>query len=235
MALFVVLIMLFATFIQALAGFGCGLIAMPVLIALLGLDIAAPAFALTMQVSALVMIWRYRHALDWSAIWRVSLASLIAIPVGIWGAQQIPEPLVMLLLGLVIIAYASYRLIGFHVPRLPRTSGFGFGALGGLLHGAYNTGGPPIVLYATSQQWQPTTFKSNMQTLFFINGWLVIATHTLTGNVTPDVLSYVSVMIPAMIVGTTAGLSMDRFIEPQAFRRGVLVLLLLIGISLIVG
>lgn len=229
----VVPIMFFAVFVQALAGFGSGLIAMPLLIAVLGLDVAAPAFALTMQIMGVMMMWRYRNSFDWSEVWRVSVAGLVMIPIGIWGAGQISETIVMVLLGIFLIGYSLFSLSGASIPMLHYKSGFGFGAVSGLLHGAYNTGGPPLVMYGTSQRWHPAKFKVNIASLFFINGIWVIIVHWLSGNITQPVLQNTALMLPTMAIGMILGVSLDRFIQPEQFRHGVFVLLLLIGISLI--
>ena len=226
--------MFFAIFVQALAGFGSGLIAMPLLIAVLGLETAAPAFAITVQAMGVMMMWRYRNAFDWSEVWRVSVAGLVMIPIGIWSAGQISEAIVMVLLGIFLISYSLFSLSGASIPMLHYKYGFGFGAISGLLHGAYNTGGPPLVMYGTSQRWHPAKFKVNIASLFFINGMWVIIIHLFAGNITQSVLQNTAVMIPTMAVAMFLGVSLDRFIKPEQFRRGVLILLLLIGINLII-
>lgn len=111
MSLLVIPIIFFAVLIKALAGFGAALVAMPFLIALLGLDMAVPAFALTTQASCAIMIWTYRHDLEMASIWHLALPTVIAIPVGVWGARQLNNPLVfrrgvlvlLLLIGVLLI------------------------------------------------------------------------------------------------------------------------------------
>jgi uncharacterized membrane protein YfcA len=232
----ILLILFCAFFIQSLTGFGSALIAMPLLVSLIGIDKAAPMFALVAQVAGLGMLFRYRKEWDWRSVWRVALGAIFAVPIGIWGAQQINERLAMLLLGILTLTYALYALSGIGVPKAKQSNpqwAFGIGAASGLLHGAYNTGGPPLVMYGNSQQWSPPEFKANVQSLFFINGVLAISTHALSGRINSDVLLHFLVAIPVVFIAQKIGFSLDKYINPALFRKGVLILLVIIGIQLI--
>lgn len=223
-----------AVLIQTLSGFGGGLIAMPLLIGVLGLETAAPAFALVMQLNGIIMIRRYHTSLDVGAVWRPATALLLCIPLGIWLAGQVDKQLVLLLLGMVTAGYALYALLGLHVPIIKNKRwGFLFGAAGGLLQGAYNTGGPPLIIYGTSQRWPPQTFKGNLQALFFTGGVVVVVTHLLTGHMTAVVLQNAALMLPALLIASRVGFLFDRFIQPEPFRKAVLVLLVVLGANMI--
>lgn len=227
-------IVLFAIFIQTLAGFGFGLIAMPLLIAAVGLDVAAPALALTGLVSGSMIILEYLRDLRVRDVWHLWLASFMAVPIGVWGSQRLDENVVLYLLGVVIILYALFRLRGLSIPALGRRWGPGFGVFSGLLQGAYNIGGPPLIIYGASQRWDPKRFKGNLQVIFFVNGILTIATHFASGNVTNAVVGNVFLMVPAAVIGVRMGFWCDRFIlNPHRFYQGVMVLLMALGVSLL--
>src|SRR5690242_2049093 len=53
-----------AMFVQGAAGFGSALIAMPIIIQLLGLKVAAPTFALVAQTAGIIVLIRYRQNID---------------------------------------------------------------------------------------------------------------------------------------------------------------------------
>lgn len=231
--LLVIPVIFVAVFIQALAGFGAGLVAMPLLIALVGFDIASPVFALLAQTYGLLIILRYRAHWNLRDVWHVAAALLAGIPVGVWAAQRLDEHLVMIGLGVLMIAYALYSLLGWKMPQLSRQSGAVFGVVSGLLQGAYNTGGPPLVMYGTSQQWNPQAFKSNIQSLFFVGGVLAVISHFASGHVTEQVWQYYLLMMPGALLALVAGFALDRYVHPQRFRTGVLILLIVLGLTLI--
>jgi len=160
-------IVLLAVFTQAVTGFGLALVSMGLLAQTLGVQVAAPLIALTAAPLELIVLVRHRRSLNLSAVWRLALGSMIGIPIGLLGVRYLNEKVVLVVLGVVIIAYALYAL---RTPKLPelKESGwaYGFGFLAGILGGAYNTAGPPTVLYGSSRQWSPAEFKTNLQGFF---------------------------------------------------------------------
>jgi uncharacterized membrane protein YfcA len=180
------------------------------------------------------LLLRYREALDVRAIWRVILAALIGTPVGVLFFARLDENLATSILGIVIVGYALYALLGLKLPRLEGSLwAYSAGLIGGLLGGAYNTSGPPVILYADCRRWQPDVFKSNLQGYFVIISLAVLAAHILNGNITPQVWNAFWWTLPFICVGLLAGLSLDRWLNPPMFRRVVLVLLVIMGIRLL--
>jgi uncharacterized protein len=229
----VIPIIFFSMYIQSLLGFGSALIAMPMLIAVLGPDEARPAFAILAQVAGLVFTYRYRHDWQWGDMWRALAAAVVGIPLGVLLADTVDQQSFMLILGLLLILYALYGLFGYKLPELGQRWSYLFGIVSGFLHSAYNVGGPPLVMYCTSQDWTPRRFKGNMQVLFFFMGWFVIATHFIQGRITLPVLQNELLMIPAMLAAIWLGFRTDKYIKPLIFRKAVLILLILLGLSLI--
>jgi uncharacterized membrane protein YfcA len=228
----VIPIIFFAYLIQAFLGFGSGLIAMPMLIAVLSPDLARPAFALLSIVSGPVFLYKYRHDWQWSDVWRLLLATLIGIPLGMFLAKNVDEHTFMLVLGFLLIIYALYGLFGFKLPELSQPWGYLFGLISGFLHSAYNVGGPPLVMYCASHDWTPRRFKGNMQVLFFFMGFFIIASHFLQGNITLPVLQNLGLMIPSMLSALALGFYLDKFVKPTVFRKAVLLFLIVLGVSL---
>jgi hypothetical protein len=107
-----------------------------------------------------------------------------------------------------------------------------FGFVGGLLGGAYNTSGPPVVVYGNCRRWSPQEFKSNLSGYFVVNSVMVVSTHWLSGNFTPEVTSNFLLALPALLLGFLFGQGMDKWLNPELFRKIVLVLLVLLGARL---
>jgi uncharacterized protein len=222
-----------AAFTQSLSGFGLALVSMALLPSLIGLRLATPLVALVAIVIESVLLIRYREALDVSAIWRVVLASLIGTPLGVIFLSRVNESLALGILGIVIAGYATYALLGLNLPRLEGSLwAYSAGLVGGLLGGAYNTSGPPVIVYADCRRWPPDIFKSNLQGYFIISSLAVLATHALNGNITPPVWKAFWWTLPFIGVGLLAGLSLDRWLNPILFRRVVLILLVVMGMRL---
>jgi hypothetical protein len=230
------LIFALAFFVFGMTGFGSALVAMPLLSPLLGIEAAAPLFALVALTSEVIMLLRYRQQLNLSAVWRVIAASVVAIPLGITAARELNERLVLFLLGVLVGGYGLYGLISPHMPHIKDLRwGFGFGFIGGLLSGAYNTGGPPVVIYGNLSRWTPSEFKSNLQSIFVLNSLIVVTAHALSGHYGGGIFEHYVIVLPAMLIGLVAGWRVEKRVNPAQFRKLVLLLLVVIGVRLILG
>jgi hypothetical protein len=227
------LVAFLAAFTQGLTGFGSALVAMALLPAWLAIREAAPLVALMAGTIEVFMLVRYRQAIQGRAIWRLVLGMAAGIPVGIFALRRVPERLTLTALGVVIVGYALYALIS---PRLPALAGrgwaFAFGWLAGVLGGAYNTSGPPVVIYGNCRRWSPAEFKANLQGLFLVGDLLVILGHALGGNLTALVFRDYLIALPAVLLGVILSARIDRRVKPETFRRLVSGLLFLLGLRL---
>lgn len=232
----VTLIIFAAIFVQAAAGFGLALISMPLLVAVLGVQTAAPLVAIVAILAELAILIRYRQGLAFRAVALFTAAALTAVPLGILFLRRVDETVVTVALGVMLLVYALYALL---VPRLPRLAhpawAVGLGFLGGLLNGAYNTGGPPIIVYGTCRRWEPATFKSNLQGYFLVIGLVTLGAHILGGTITPFVWENALYALPGVLLGLVAGFSLDGRLDPARFRQVVFLLLAGLGLSLILG
>lgn len=236
MELVVPLMVFLGVFTQTLTGFGSALVTMAVLPAVLGIRTASPLVALMAITLETALLIRYRSAINLGAVWRLSLAAVSAIPIGLVAIRSIPEAIVLSILGFILVSYSIYALITPKLPELkPPAWAFGFGFLGGLLSGAYNVAGPAAVIYGNCRGWRPDEFKSNLQAFFIVNDLTVLISHTLAGNLTPTVWSNYLLALPAIGLGIFIGLKVDRRIDPATFKKIVLVLLIVMGARLIIS
>jgi uncharacterized membrane protein YfcA len=234
--LLVALIVFFAALVQILSGFGFALMVMPPITLLLGLRTAAPLVALTGLTSYAINLIRYRQAVDVREVLRMGTASALGVPVGLWILVNVDEAIIKPLLGLILIAYAIYRLVrpqGLRLcsPRWVYPAGFIAGCLGG----AYNTAGPPVIIYGTLRQWSREEFRAVLQAFFFLNATLVVASHYLTHHLTPTVFTLFAYAVPALFLGILVGTWVDSRLSASHFRTLVTVMILLLGLSLALG
>lgn len=224
-----------AALTQAVTGFGSALLAMPLLAQVIGVKLGASVLALVSLPLNLALLLAQRTALRLGAVWRLALAAVIGIPLGILSGRVINERGLAVGLGVLLIGYAVYALV---TPRLPELRGAGwsyaFGWLSGILAGAYNIGGPPAIVYASSRRWEPPEFRSNLQALFFVENIVVLIGRAGNGEFTPDVLQWLWVALPALGLGILLGLLLDRFLPAAAFRKLVPLLLILLGARLVI-
>lgn len=236
MTIFLVgMVVFLAVFTQSLSGFGVALVAMALLPALVGIKVATPFVALFALLLEVVLVLRYRKSMQFRAVMHIALAAVVGTPLGVLFLARVNERISLTVLGVVIAGYAIYALLGLKMPRLEKGLwAYLAGLLGGMLGGAYNTSGPPVIVYADCRRWPPDVFKGNLQGYFIIVSSAVVVSHALNGNFTTQVWNMFFWTLPFLAVGIIAGLSLDRWLNPVLFRRVVLALLVLMGVRLMI-
>ena len=232
----VFLIIFLAVFVQSSIGFGLALVSMPLLVGLLGIQISAPLVALLATVAEVFILIRYRQAINLRVISQLTITAVIAIPLGVLALRHLDAAIVTTALGVILVAYALYALFSPRLPELAHQGwAYGFGFVAGLLGGAYNTAGPPVIIFGNCRGWLPNEFKGNLQGFFLINSLVIIAVHLFSGNYTSDVWSNFLLAMPGLILGLVAGFLLSKRINAELFRKIVLILLIILGIWLIIG
>jgi uncharacterized membrane protein YfcA len=219
---------------QTLTGFGSAMVAMALLPYWIGLLVAAPLVALIAATLEAVVLLYWRDALDLRAIKHLSVGTVLGVPVGVLALRQVDAAILLPVLGAIIVAYALYGLMQWRLPRLEASRwAYGAGWMAGVLGGAYNVTGPPVIVYGHCRRWSPAEFKANLQAFFILADVLVIAGHAAAGNLTRTVWENYLLSLPAIALGVACGLALERFIRPDAFRRTALVLLIALGAKLL--
>jgi len=231
-----IVVIFIAVFTQSLAGFGVALIAMALLPGMLGVQIATPLVALIAVTIEVFLLIRYRSSLNLGAILPVTLASIAGIPLGVWALKGVDEEVLLGVLGVVITSYALYALLNLKLPDLRnRVWAIGVGFIAGILGGAYNTSGPPVIIYGDCRRWPPAEFKSNLQGFFLVSSTFVALSHAVSSNFNSFVWRFYLLSLPAMALGILLGISLDRYLDAARFRKIVLLLLIVMGLRLAIS
>lgn len=231
-----VVIVYVAAVLQSLTGFGFALVVMPLVTLVIDLKTAAPLIALAGLTAYTVNLIRFHRAVDWNELARLGVASALGIAVGIWALVRVDELTINRAMGAILIAYAGYALLHPVTARRPaQWWAYPAGFLAGCLGGAYNTPGPPVVVYGSLRQWPKDEYRAVLQTLFFINGVLVVSSHLLAGHVTLQVWTLYAWAAPALLLGLWTGAHLDRTVDQERFRTLVTAMILVLGASLLLG
>lgn len=223
-------------FVQTVAGFGSGLIAAPLL---MGLGVLTPNEAVALMAAVWVaqdlgMLLRYHPRVVWPAAGRLLAGIVPGIALGVIGRHVVPEAWVLAVLGLITAGYALYSWLRPHLPQLhhPRW-GYLFGFAAGALDGAYTTGGPPVVIYASLRRWDPAEFRGTFGAVFLVSAVLIVVSSALAGDFSSTVVTRLGAGFAGFVVGFSLGLALNRYVNPPVFRRIVLILLLVVGLRLL--
>jgi uncharacterized membrane protein YfcA len=232
--LFVVFI---ATLIRSTFGFGEALVAVPVLALWIPLNVAAPLAVLvsiTIAANIVVQDWHKIHLR--STGWLV-LSTVFGIPLGLLLLTSSHPRLVKGGLGLIIIGFAIYSLIGRTPPELKDDSRLWLlvcGFCAGVLGGAYGMNGPPLAIYGSMRRWSAQHFRATLQGYFLPASIIGMAGYWLAGLWTSAVTRYYLLSLPVTLLGVFLGRAINHRLHGDSFLKYVYLGLAGVGALLLV-
>ena len=219
--------------VQGLSGFGFALVSMSLLPHFFPITFVTPLVAL---ISALVTFYVFltlRSHFDIRKLSPLLIGSLFGVPLGVFGLVHLNELLIIRVFALFLFLYALYSLVGREPSfSLSRRWGYLFGFVSGCLGGAYNTSGPPAIIYTSLQDWNKNEATITLQSYFIVTACLIIFMNSINGLVTVEVLTCAGVIVPFALLGVVVGSYFFSRIRQETFKRIVFTLLLLVSAAL---
>ncbi len=230
-------IIFLSSFVRSIFGFADALIAMPLLLLVTDISLASPLVALFSSLIAIGII--LKDIKNIKAIFDLPMlaAILIFIPIGNYLASSISEALINVTLALTLIAFALFKLFYKNTLKLHINSftKYIIAVISGLLGGAYNVNGPPIVIYGTVSSWSPSEFRARLQGFFLPTNLVICITHYANGLWTVNLFQTFSICLPVVLIAFTLGTYVNKKIRVETFNVAVYYLLLILGIYLIIN
>lgn len=223
--------MMLAGFVQGLSGFGFGMIAMGMLPAVVGLEEAQALVTLLGLATFTTMTGLARRHVRWTGEVGLWVGSAAGIPIGLSALTVLPLQLVVRLLGLAICAMVLFPMVvGRQRPgHAPGWVGWVAGLASGILSGAFNIGGPPLVAYIYGRPWPKDEQVATLGALFLMGGLLRFALLLAGGRLPDSTWTLAAWAAGPMLVAIVGGHAMLQFVSRRQLRAGVDVALLALG------
>lgn len=228
------LIIVGAFFVRGIAGFGSGLIAIPLLAQMLPLSVVVPLVGLLDYLASTSHGARHREAIQWREILPLLPFTLIGVLSALYLFHTLDGDLLRRALGGFIVLYALYTLLGRGSDsRASRWWALPAGCFGGLIGTLFGTGGPFYVIYLRMRQLDKTAFRATIAVVFLIDGGSRIVGYFFSGFYSGDTMYLLAAALPIMIVGMYIGGHIHTTISQQTFQRGIGLLLVGSGLALL--
>ncbi len=228
------LVVSLAYLVRGIAGFGSGLIAIPLLALMLPLTLVVPLIGLLDYIASLGHGLKHREAIRWRELLPLLPFTLIGVVTALFLFQTLDAALLSRVLGGFVLFYGLYSLLG----REPEGQGSRLwsplaGGLGGLVGTLFGTGGPFYVIYLHYRGLDKTAFRATIATIFLLDGASRIIGYGVSGLYTWDSLIGVLAGLPLMVAAMWLGGHIHLSLSQAQFRRGIGVLLIGAGLALI--
>jgi uncharacterized membrane protein YfcA len=181
-------------------------------------------------------ILKLRQAVNWQNIWPLALGTTIGIPVGVMMLTYLNPAYVRFGVGLLLVLYTVYALArpAFKPMRIGIAPDIAIGILNGLVGGLTGLGGVISTISCQLRGWTKDVQRAVFQPVLFAAFVLISILMGITGAVTSETLKLYGLGLPFMFAGLWSGFKLYGKIDDATFRKTVLILLLLAGLSLIV-
>lgn len=226
----------FGGMVSGFAGFALGLV-----VAGVWLHFLTPAQTAILMVGyGLVTqaygIWKLRHALHWRRVWPYIVGGAIGVPVGTALLTYANPNALRVGIGVLLIVYSLYGLVR---PAIRLTSPglaahAGIGILNGILGGLTGLAGVIVAVWCQLQDWPKDMQRAIYQPALFAVLAMSAASMIAAGNLTAETGKLYLLGLPVLLAGVWTGLRLYGKLDDAAFRKVILVLLLVSGVALIV-
>ncbi|MBC8391004.1 MAG: sulfite exporter TauE/SafE family protein [Deltaproteobacteria bacterium] len=231
----VIIIIFVASFVGSTFGFGFGIIAMPLLAMFIDIKTAAPLISMTGLLICIYNLLLSREKISFSNVWRLVIACAVGVPIGLYMLNGVPDSYLKVVLAVIIILFAIYSLMGGIRSTMHAVwPAFGFGLVAGIINGACNMGGPPVIIYGALKRWPPATFRTTLFSFFLPSSIMVIIGQASTGLITPTVMGFFLPVLPLLVLSLVISANLAQRIPVERFNRSIHFALLFLGTSLFV-
>jgi len=228
-----VTIIFMAYTVKGLSGFGCGLIAIPLLAFMFPLTFIVPVLGLLSYGGTISQSVQLRKQVVWRDMLPLIPFSLLGISIAVFLLVNVESEKLVLALGIFVLLYSVYSFS----PHSIKAGGRKWAALAGLGGGTvgalFGTGGPFYVVYFKMRQLDKNQFRATIAMTFLVDGGARMTSYALNGLFTPQVLWLVLTLVPVLFAGMYVGHHLHIKINQQRFNQVISLLLMLSGSILI--
>jgi uncharacterized membrane protein YfcA len=190
--------------LEGITGFGSTVLALPFAAMILGLNAAIPILAAhTWLLVIYIVIVSWRHIV-WKEFGFIVLYVLVGLPIGYLLFKNLDDTYLKGILSLFMIGVG---INGFYATRRQQTETPSEPVrkshlmrfilfLGGIVHGAFATGGPFVVIYASKALKDKALFRVSICLLWLVLNTILMIMWTIDGRWTPEVRYGLLVSLP---------------------------------------
>jgi len=235
----IALIVAFAFSVEAALGFGATVVTVALGSLVLPLDAILPAFLPVNVALSAILVARGARSIAWRTL-LVEIAPFVAagLPIGIVLFTRVDERILKLGFGVFVIVLCAVELLAKKTgqpAQVKKPFAVGLLMLGGMIHGAFGTGGPMVVyVMGKTLGADKTRFRATLSVLWLTLNTILVTTYAVRGQLTASTARASAVFIASLAVGLVAGEAIFRRVSAARFRTFVFTMLAVAGAVLVV-
>lgn len=224
-----------AIVVYLVAGFGFALLAMPIMTFAIPVEQAVAVVLLLAIVSTGQQAVAHRRTIRVPLARRLTLSSFAGMPLGLVILNVVDDRTLRIALGLAVLVATAVLMRDLTLDHVGPALDYSAGFVSGVANASIGTNGPPLVFDLHSRRLAANEFRGTIAVVFACGNVFTLTLFLVDGKITRDVLIAAAVAAPAWIVGALLGRAIQPMVPEHHFRRLVLGLLALTGLTTIVA
>ena len=230
--------------LEAVTGFGCTVLALPFVTALLGIKTGVISLTVIAWLIALYFAITKRKLIDFRQYLIILVCMLAGLPVGIYLFRTFNTGSLKKILAVFICAVSVLQLIRLCVvkkepaPKLTVPVRIMYCLIlfaGGIIHGMFSSGGPFAVLYSSRMIKDKGAFRATMCLLWATLNTIIITGYIISHTFNAENITVTAWFIPFLAAGIFAGEKIHGKVNAHLFSILVFSVLLLTGIVMLIS
>ncbi|HUI18641.1 MAG TPA: sulfite exporter TauE/SafE family protein [Alphaproteobacteria bacterium] len=230
-------ILVLAGMIKGVLGVGLPLVAVPLLSQVVPVPLAIMTLAIAQVVSNGFQAFQGGNlGAVLRRFWNLLLPLVAALFIGARLLVTLDDRMLGLILGIVVLVVTVFSRYQHRIRievRHERITNPVVGVLSGLLGGVSSFYGVPVLIYFVALKLEKRFFISAVSTAFTVGAVLLIASLIFYGAMGRSELVLSGLSVIPVFGGLLVGQLIQKRMPQEAFNKGLLVILLLTGISLV--
>lgn len=230
---FIGAVLLLSYYVRGIAGYGSGLLAIPLLALVLPLDIVVPYVGALDYLASLGHGLHHRRSVQWREIATILPISILGMGLALYLYTSMDREALKPWLGGFVILYAVYSLLPVPQVRTGRWMVLPFASIGGVVDTFFGTGGPFYVIYLRLRQLTKTPFVATIAMAFMITTAIRLLGYLAAGFYNWNILWMILASLPLVFIGMRLGMRTHNRLSYQHFTLIIAALLILAGVALL--
>ena len=231
--IYMALVLLAAYTIKGMAGFGSGLLAVPLLALVAPLTVVVPLLGLVSYTGTVIQAVHVRQHVVWRDCLLVLAFSIAGVTVALWLFHQVDLYWLNKALALFVITYALISLRTEQNTIKKRYWAMPAGFLAGMVGALFGTGGPFYVTYLKLRKLDKSAFRATIVFIFLFDGAIRISGYSVSGYYSADSLIMALSVLPVLFLGLFIGHRIHLNISKERFNAIISLILLISGLALL--
>lgn len=226
-------VVLVAYTVRGIAGFGSGLIAIPLLSLSFPLTLVVPLVVALDFLGSAGQGLKNRRLVSWRDLAPLLPFTILGMVSALYLLDALDPTWLRRALGTFVLVYGTYQLLSLPTLAVTRLSSLPYGFLGGLVGTLFGTGGPFYIMYLSMRGLDKGALRASFAVWFLIYATLLLAGYATFGFLNEQTLISFSVALPVAVAGLLIGGRIHTRLTQATFKRMISVLLILSGTGLL--